>query len=56
MSSQKEDFLANFNSDFNLFSTENIEFENFPPLENPFGSISVKPNVSVLLFSNIIRY
>ncbi len=53
MSSQKEDYLANFNSDFNVFATENIGFENLPPLENPFGTITIKPNVSVLLFSSI---
>ena len=53
MSSQKEDYLANFNSDFNVFANDNIGFENFPPLENPYGTISAKPNVSVLLTSSI---
>lgn len=53
MSSQKEDYLANFNSDFNLFATDNIGFENFPPLENPFGTITPNENISVLLSSRI---
>ncbi|MEO0037678.1 MAG: hypothetical protein RIQ59_889 [Bacteroidota bacterium] len=53
MSSQKEDYLANFNTNFNLFALDNIGFENFPPLENPFGTITAKPNVSVLLSSSI---
>ena len=53
MSSQKEDYLANFNSDFNLFALDDIGFENFPPLENPYGSISANENVSVLLSSRI---
>lgn len=53
MSSQKEDYLADFNSDFNLFAADNIGFENFPPLENPFGSIETNDNVSVLLSSRI---
>ena len=53
MSTQKEDYLANFSSDFNLFATDNIGFENFPPLENPFGTITSKDNVSVLLSSRI---
>ncbi len=53
MSSQKEDYLANFNTDFNLFSIDNIGFENFPPLENPYGSISANENVSILLSSRI---
>ncbi len=53
MSSQKEDYLANFNTNFNLFALDNIGFENFPPLENQFGTITAKPNVSVLLSSSI---
>jgi hypothetical protein len=53
MSSQKEDFLANFSSDFNLFATENIGFENFPPLENAYGTITPNENVTVLLSSRI---
>ena len=53
MSTQKEDYLANFKSDFNLFATDNIGFENFPPLENPYGTITAKENVSVLLSSSI---
>ena len=53
MSNQKEDYLANFKSDFNLFATDNIGFENFPPLENPYGTITAKDNVSVLLSSSI---
>ena len=53
MSSQKEDFLANFSSDFNLFAAENIDFENFPPLENAYGTITPNENVTVLLSSRI---
>lgn len=53
MSTQREDFLAQFNSDFNLFAAENFGFENFPPLENPYGSISAKDNLNVLLSSRI---
>jgi hypothetical protein len=53
MSSQKEDFLATFDSNFNLFAAENIGFENFPPLENPYGTIIPNENISVLLSSRI---
>lgn len=53
MSSQKEDYLANFDSNFNLFAAENIGFENFPPLENPYGTIIPNENISVLLSSRI---
>ncbi|WP_409416664.1 hypothetical protein [Flavobacterium sp. PS2] len=53
MSSQKEDYLAEFNSQFNLFAVEEIGFENFPPLQNSFGTITTNGNVSVLLSSKI---
>ncbi len=49
MSSQKEDYLAAFNSQFNLFATDDIGFENFPPLENSYGKVTVNGSVSVLL-------
>ncbi|MFD1605150.1 hypothetical protein ACFSJW_01005 [Flavobacterium artemisiae] len=53
MSGQREDFLTEFHSDFNLFAIDNIGFENFPPVQNPFGTISTNGNVSVLLSSKI---
>jgi len=53
MSGQKEDYLSEFNSQFNLFAIDNIGFENFPPLQNPFGTLSTNGNVSVLLSSKI---
>ena len=53
MSSQKEDYLAAFEPQFNLFALDDIGFEQFPPLENAFGNISVNENVTVLLSSKI---
>lgn len=53
MSSQKEDYLAGFNTQFNLFALDNIGFENFPPLENAYGTATVSGAVSVLLYSKI---
>lgn len=53
MSGQREDFLSEFHSDFNLFAIDNIGFENFPPVQNPFGTISTNGNVSILLSSKI---
>ena len=53
MSGQKEDYLAEFNSQFNLFAIENFGFENFPPLQNPFGTITTNGTVSTLLSSKI---
>ena len=53
MSAQKEDYLATFESNFNLFSQSNIGFENFPPLEHKFGTIEAKSNVNTLLSARI---
>lgn len=53
MSSQKEDYLASFETQFNLFALDNIGFEQFPPLENPFGTITANGNTNVLLSSAI---
>lgn len=53
MSGQKEDYLSVFSSQFNLFAIDNIGFENFPPLQNPFGNVTANGNVSVLLSSKI---
>ncbi len=53
MTSQKEDYLAGFNSQFNLFAIDNIGFENFPPLQNPYGKIKTNGNTTVLLSSKI---
>ena len=53
MSGQKEDYLSIFNGQFNLFAADNIGFENLPPLQNAFGTITTKGAVSVLLSSKI---
>lgn len=53
MSRSKEDYTAAFNSQFNLFALDNIGFEQFPPLENPFGAITASGNINVLLSSTI---
>ena len=53
MSGQSEDFTAKFNPQFNSFALENIGFEKFPPLENPFGNYTIKGNVNTLLQSEI---
>ena len=53
MSGQKEDYLSVFNGQFNLFAADNIGFENLPPLQNAFGTVTTKGAVSVLLSSKI---
>ncbi|SHJ23156.1 hypothetical protein [Flavobacterium haoranii] len=53
MSNQFENFTASFNSNFTNFSIENFGFERFSPLENKFGSITTKGDVSVLLKAKV---
>lgn len=53
MTSQREDYLADYNAQFNLFSLDNIGFEQFPPLQHPFGTITVKSDANVLLQARI---
>ncbi|MEL1245868.1 hypothetical protein AAEO56_16460 [Flavobacterium sp. DGU11] len=53
MTSQREDYLADFDSQFNLFSATDIGFGQFPPLQHPFGTITPKENTNVLLQARI---
>lgn len=53
MTSQKEDYQANYNSGFNLFSVDNIGFEQFPPLEHSFGTITSNSKTNTLLQARI---
>ncbi|MXN92465.1 hypothetical protein GR160_14645 [Flavobacterium sp. Sd200] len=53
MTTQREDYLADFNSQFNLFALTDIGFGQFPPLQHPFGTITAKSNVNVLLKARI---
>jgi hypothetical protein len=53
MSGQREDYLANFETQFNVFATDDIGFDTFPPLQNAFGTITTSGNVNVLLSSKI---
>ncbi|HSN48518.1 MAG TPA: hypothetical protein VLR29_07120, partial [Flavobacterium sp.] len=53
MSGQKEDYLAVFKPQFNLFAIDNLGFENFPPLQNAFGTVTTNGAVSILLSSRI---
>ena len=53
MSGQREDYIGSFQSQFNLFAVDDIGFEQFPPLQNAFGTITTNANVEVLLSSKI---
>ncbi|AXG74484.1 hypothetical protein DVK85_09650 [Flavobacterium arcticum] len=53
MTSQRENYSTSFNPLFNLFSLDDIGFEQFPPLEHPFGTVTSKSNVATLLKARI---
>lgn len=53
VSDQNENYLAYFESDFNLFGQENIGFEKLPPLEHKFGTIVPKTKTTTMLFAGI---
>ena len=53
MSSQSENYISEYQENFNLFDIEDIGFSQFPPLENPFGIITTAANLDVLLGSSI---
>lgn len=53
MSNQPEEFTATFESNFNLFATDNIGFESFPPLNNLFGTVTSSGANTTLLGSKI---
>lgn len=53
VSGQNEDYSADYNPQFNSFALDNIGFEQFPPLQHPFGTITVKENSNTLLKARI---
>lgn len=53
MSSQKEEYSASYQSLFNLFTTDNFGFEQFPPLDHPFGTWTVSEQSQNLLQARI---
>lgn len=53
LTNKKEDFTASFLPNFNLFAQSDIQFSQFPPLENPFGKIAEKGSVNTLLKAKV---
>lgn len=53
MTNQKEDYLASYITSFNLFATDDIGFEQFPPLEQPFGNVKLNSGTNTLLKARI---
>lgn len=53
LTNKKEDFSSSFLVGFNLFAQNDIQFAQFPPLENPFGKITEKSSVNTLLTAKV---
>lgn len=53
LTNKKEDFTSSYLTGFNLFAQNDIQFEQFPPLENPFGKITEKSSVNTLLTAKV---
>lgn len=53
VTSAKENFVPNFNSNFTSFIQDDIGFYNLPPLEHPFGKIKANQTTETLLTARI---
>ena len=53
MSTQAEEFLPKYTDQFTLFAADDLGFDQFPPLQNPFGTTSVSASTMVLLGAKI---
>lgn len=53
LTNKKEDFTSSFLTSFNLFAQNDIQFEQLPPLENPFGKITEKGSLNTLLTAKV---
>ncbi len=53
ISSGIEDVQALFNENFSAFITEDINFDDFPPLKVPFGEVSFSVKNDILLYNRI---
>ncbi len=53
LTNKKEDFTSSFLTGFNLFAQNDIQFSQFPPLENPFGKITEKGSLNTLLTAKV---
>lgn len=48
-----EDYFGELNSDFSPFQTQDLNFQDFPPLVDVFGEISISKSHQVLLEKNV---
>lgn len=53
MSGQPEYFIPQFNAQFSLFATDDLGFDQFPPLQHPFGTISAARTTTAVLTAKV---
>lgn len=53
MSTQAEEFLPQYKNQFTLFAEDDLGFDQFPPLQNPFGTLTASAATSILLGAKI---
>lgn len=53
LTNKKENFTSSYLTGFNLFEQNDIQFEQLPPLENPFGKITEKGSINTLLTAKV---
>ncbi|MFY0630997.1 MAG: VWA domain-containing protein [Flavobacteriaceae bacterium] len=53
---QTENYGANYNAGFLTFAQKDIGFENFPPLVDRFGEVSISATHQILLYQSINGY
>ncbi|MBL4606029.1 MAG: VWA domain-containing protein, partial [Flavobacteriaceae bacterium] len=51
--SQTENYTANYNAGFLTFAQKDIGFQNFPPLADRFGEVSINAAHQILLYQSI---
>lgn len=50
---QMEEYQAEFNPDFDVFSITPLKFKDYPPLHSVFGAIDITTSYDVILFKSI---
>lgn len=50
---QTENYTANYNAGFLTFAQKDIGFQNFPPLLDQFGEVSISAPHQILLYQNV---
>ena len=53
ITNQSEDFQPALNKNYNTFIIDNLDFNNYPPLESEFGGLDIKVPNAVILYKKV---